>query len=179
MPEATVTLNNIQPKDVTARGEEVTLYEFETSDGRKYTTFKHDIAVAGAKLRGRLVTIDYGEKPWQKGDKSGTNYYLNSIKAADDGSLGTNGGDPGVAVDPRSDEVTPTYNISTPANKDVSIARAVALKAAVETATGAVLDNPTADEILEVANLYVDWLLTGTDRSVTTVESAVPELVKF
>lgn len=157
MPEVTVTLENVESKDVKVRGEDATVYEFKASDGRKYTTFKRDVAVPGATLRGRLVTIVYTEK--KKGDF--TNYYLESITAAV--------GDPGVLVDLRGDAPgtwekqdaqTESANIRSAPDKDVSIARAVALKAAVESATG-FIDIDTATDVLNVADVYVDWLLTG------------------
>lgn len=154
MSEVTVTLNDVESKDVKVKGDPATVYEFRCSDGNKYTTFKRDIAVPGSQLRGRLVTIDYTEK--QKGDY--TNYYLNSIKLADTG-------DAGLEVNLRGTDgfgSTPiAQGITTQEDKNVSIARAVALKAAVETAVGLQLADADSDAILGIANVYAGWLLTG------------------
>jgi hypothetical protein len=146
MPEATVTLNDVESRDVQSRGETATVYSFKCSDGRKYTTFKRDIAVPGSQLRGRLVTIGYTEK--QNGEF--TNYYLNSIKLADTG-----------IILPETPVFTAHPDSPTQEKKDVSIARAVALKAAVETAVGLQLEDASWQTILDIADAYVPWLLTG------------------
>lgn len=136
MSEVTVTLNDVESKDVQARGEDATVYSFKCSDGRKYTTFKRDVAAPGSQLRGRLVTIGFTEKV----NGEYTNYYLNSIKPAD--------------------TATPP-NITSQSDKDVSIARAVALKAAVETAVGLEMQAANQGDIIAIANVYAGWLLTG------------------
>lgn len=160
MSEVTVTLNDVESRDVTARGEPATVYSFKTSDGRKYTTFKRDVAVPGSQLRGRLVTIDYKEQ--QKGEY--TNYYLNSIKLADTGEVAET-----VRVTTADSAVEKVFG---PSDKDTSIARAVALKAAVETAVGLQLGDADQNAIIVIAGVYAEWLLTG---AVTPVkEEAFP-----
>lgn len=168
MPETTVTLVDVDSRDVTARGEQTTVYSFRCDDGRKYDTFRRDVAVPGSQLRGKRVVIGYTEKQWDNGEKSGINYNLNSIKEA--------AGDPGVAVDLRSDEgnfagpVGPIGSIlgyntggsAAPTNKDLAIARAVALKAAVETASRNDWDYV---EIIRIADVYLGWLLNGSEST--------------
>lgn len=154
MSEVTVTLNDVESKDVIARGEEATVYTFNCSDGRGYTTFKRDVAIPGSKLRNRLVVLDYSEKAWQKGEKSGFNYYLNSIKLADAGVVR------GAAIQVDALDNRPAL-ITSQSDKDVSIARAVALKAAVETAVGLEMQAANQGDIIAIANVYAGWLLTG------------------
>lgn len=150
MPEVTVTLNDVDSRDVKVRGEDATVYSFKASDGRKYDTFKREIAVPGSQLRGRLVVIDFDEV--QKGDY--TNYKLKGIKLADAGEAG-GGGFAATANLGTSDDIPRA------SDKDTSIARAVALKAAVETAVGLQLMDADSDSILGIADVYAGWLLTG------------------
>lgn len=165
MPETTVTLVDVDSRDVTARGEQTTVYSFKCDDGRKYDTFRRDVAVPGSQLRGKRVVIGYTERPWDNGEKSGINYNLNSIKEA--------AGDPGVAVDLRSDEgnfagpdVIGNSLLAANTSKDISIARAVALKAAVETSNGFSPDASwNAADLLQVADVYLDWLLNGSEST--------------
>jgi hypothetical protein len=145
VPETTVTLVDVDSRDVTARGEQTTVYSFKASDGRKYDTFRRDIAVPGSTLRGKTVVIDYKER--KKGEY--TNYDLLSIREAAD------------AVLLQGFKQEPTPNISSQSDKDVSIARAVALKAAVETAVGLQIETDK-EGVVAIAGFYADWLLNGT-----------------
>src|SRR5581483_4645917 len=113
MPELTLTLNDVESKDVNTRRGLSTVYTLKGSDGRTYTTFDRELAVAASELRGKTVVFDYVES--KNGDF--INYNLNAVTEAAGG----------VDIPVQTIAATPSTD------KDVSIARAVALKAAVET----------------------------------------------
>lgn len=155
MPEVTVTLEDVESKDVNTRRGLSTVYRLKASDGRTYTTFDDKLAKEGAKYRGQTVVLDYVES--QNGEY--TNYNLNGVKA---------GETPTGIILPTA---APLFSAS-PANptqesRDTSIARAVALKAAVEVSVGGISEG---NGVLETANIYVEWLLTG---ATTPAESLV------
>lgn len=164
MPEVTVTLEDVESKDVNTKRGLGTVYRLKASDGRTYTTFDREIAKTAAELRGKTVVFDYVQS--QNGDF--TNYNLNGVKA------GT--GIPEVANTDNfaTQPVTGFHTGDSVTSKDTSIARAVALKAAVETVVGSdaydTAGVPPDDTIINIANIYAEWLLTG---AVTPAESLV------
>jgi hypothetical protein len=109
---------------------------------------------ASSSTTSRARTADY------------TNYNLNGVKLSEFAP------EPGVIL-PAAQEYSASPATKTQEDRDVSIARAVALKAAVET-TGP--DEP--ESILAVAGIYVDWLLTGAVVG-ASVDTPVADVVKF
>ena len=162
MAETTVQIEDVESRFVAiTRGREAgttkAVYNIKASDGRYYGTFDEDLGKQAGLLRGQTVNIEYGVRESTKGDKVYTNYDLKGLSASDVSNVSTNTSSPseGVSVAP----VASQGYVST--SKDLQIARAVALKAAVETfATGA-LEISTAPEILQVADSFTDWLLNG------------------
>lgn len=162
MPEVTVTLEDVESKDVNTKRGLGTVYRLKGSDGRTYTTFDREIATKAAELRGKTVVFDYVES------KNGewVNYNLNGVKA---GAFAT-------TPAPAQGFPTETPQGSTPnTDRDTSIARAVALKAAVTYVVGA---NPEQDPIA-LADEYVEWLLTGVSRSSDDTTTPAESLVQF
>lgn len=154
MPEVTVTLEDVESKDVNTRRGLSTVYRLKASDGRTYTTFDDKLAKEGAKYRGQTVVLDYVES--QNGEY--TNYNLNGVKAGEQ-EFAQNRPDP---------QLAPGFNPGdSVTSKDTSIARAVALKAAV---TYVVAGISPEDDVITLADSWVAWLLTGS----TLPEGAFP-----
>jgi len=193
MAEVTARIDSVETYDGVAKssGKPYTRFTVKAG-GRKYDTFRREIAEPAAPLKGQLAVIVYSER--QNGEY--TNYDLEGVKAA-----------PGVAgaTETAAQGTVETQAVSNGSNvrsvpaasprsaisdKDVSIARAVALKAAVETATGLQLVDADAGSIITIADTYLPWLLTGeaktanpfADLAIQSSDDPVTadgELVKF
>ncbi|HEY6018839.1 MAG TPA: hypothetical protein VIY48_02810 [Candidatus Paceibacterota bacterium] len=131
-----------------------TVFEVKTTDGKKYSTFKAPLGQMAGALRGQAVVIQYSEQ-----ERNGyTNYTLEGIQPSQSQPVET--GQQGVVVQagPVSHNLTATASYST-SSKDESIARAVALKAAVDTVTGLQIVDANSSVVLAVADVYRAWLL--------------------
>lgn len=118
-----------------------TVYEIEFSDGKTYATFKQDVAVEARAAIGSSVTAEVSEQ--QKGQY--TNYYWNGITAKT--------ADPAPVVQ----WIPGQIQAPAPSDKDAQIARAVALKAAVDLVANG---TPSPELVLEVA-AQLEPYLTG------------------
>lgn len=149
-----VTIEDVSSRDVNTRNGTKTVYNIKASDGRYYGTFDENNGRKAGTLKGQSVRLEYSFRESHKDGKTYQNYDLKGIEA--------NAFAPSPDVPPSAQTVLNLVASQGPSDKDLSIARAVALKAAVETfATGA-LDLSSAENILAVSDTYVDWLLNGT-----------------
>ncbi len=144
MATAVDTITSYAKKDIqTKSGKPGTLTIFQTASGREYSTFKGEIASQANLLIGvPNSVIEYDEV--KKGEY--TNYYLTGAKAG----AGQTANDPAYVA---------TLAPATPGlAKDEAIARAVALKAAVDTLPS--LGEPTKDpaSVIALADFYLGWL---------------------
>ncbi len=145
MATAVDTITSYSKKDVTTRYGQKTVTAFHTVAGKEYSTFKGEIASQAVLLMNQPVEIEYETQ--QKGEY--TNNYLLGVKTVG-GATPVPQADPGPTPEP----VTSPYQ----AHKDEAIARAVALKAAVDTLPS--LGEPTKDpaSVIALAEFYLTWL---------------------
>lgn len=140
-----------------------TIFTISTSEGAKVKTFDREVAVKLNETRGQLVTAAVEPKPWTSKDglKSGIDYDLKSVV-----SLGQSGLAPApqqtvqapaplIQQNPIS---IPTISIPAASDKDASIARAVALKAAVDHVVGLQQD-AGPQQVIALAKAYEPYLL--------------------
>jgi hypothetical protein len=133
------TITSYAKKDVQGKFGPSTLTIFQTQSGREYSTFKGEIASQANLLIGvPNSVIEYDEV--RKGEY--TNYYLTGAKAGDG----------------QTANAAPAAATVAPSSKDEAIARAVALKAAVDTLPS--LGEPTKDpaSVIALADFYLTWL---------------------
>lgn len=142
---------------------------FTASDGKEFYTF--DAVLAGHAnsllVSGQSAAVEYEE---ELRDGKYTNYKLTKVEAANttNGSSTFTSAQP--FITPASDPRPQPFNET---GKDDRIARAVALKAAIEIFT-AIGQDPLLfrGEMLEYAETLLPWLLTGVDVSIKeTVEA--------
>ena len=124
MSQITAVIESVTKKDLDGGK---TVYTV-TADGKKYTTFKSDVATAAKALQGQTAEIARESK--QKGEY--TNWYINGARPVQ-----------AAAVIP-----------NTPDDKAESIARAVALKAAVDFQAG----KGSVADVKLAANEFLAWL---------------------
>jgi hypothetical protein len=174
--ETTVQIEDVESRFVPiSRGREAgttkPVFNIKASDGRYYGTFDEDLGKQAGLLRGQTVNIEYSVRESTKGDKTYTNYDLKGLSASDVASVSTN-----TSSSPQAVSAAPVAAQTYPStSKDLQIARAVALKAAVETfATGA-LEISTGPEILQVADSFTDWLLNGPQQETANPTAFTPE----
>ncbi len=138
------TITSYAKKDVQGKFGPSTLTTFQTASGREYATFKGEIASQANLLIGvPNSVIEYDEV--KKGDY--TNYYLTGAKAGDGQTANTTPATPIPA--------NATFPVG---DREAAIARAVALKAAVDTLPS--LGEPTKDpaSVIALADFYLTWL---------------------
>ncbi len=149
MATAVDTITSYAKKDVQGRNGKFTMTMFQTQSGREYATSKGEIASQAVLLMNQPVEIEH--EVVQKGDY--TNYYLQGVKTVN-GAAPVPQTDPGPSVAPQSD-------------REDAIARAVALKAAVDTLPSLadiIKDDAYAGkvrdpaEVLALAEFYLTWL---------------------
>lgn len=182
MANATIQIAEVQSREIQKRaGGTTTIYTLVDQANTRYDTFNQELAQDAALLRGQTAEIEYTETPWQKGEKSGVNRNLVAVKAA---KL-----TPGLPILPGQQQVpgSVSFDLAGPDNpfratngsyssKDLQIARAVALKAAVELLPLGLVEISSADEIFTIAEKFTDWLLNGEGHSESTENNV---LVKF
>jgi hypothetical protein len=173
--ETVVEIQDVVPKSIVTRRGPGTVYNVETSGG-KYSTFDQVLASEAGKLKGQPAKISY--KTRQNGEF--TNYDLLGVEAVVENGNGLQ------PLQPEVEDITyaawkasqtqaaasppaqPSNSIevytNSEAKKQLSIARSVALKAAVETARGLDVGEAYAGDILHIADTYTNWLLTGVNN---------------
>ena len=141
-----------------------TIFTITTAEGGKVKTFDREVAVKLNETRGQLVTAAVEPKPWTSRDglKSGIDYDLKSVV-----SLGQSGlapthtqfvaNNPSQPVQPNPTSF-PTISIPAASDKDAQIARAVALKAAVDHVVGLQQD-AGPQQVIALAKAYEPYLL--------------------
>ena len=171
MPTVVDTITKYSSKDVQGKYGPSKLTTFYTQSGLELTTFKAEIASQANMLMNQPVKIEYEQV--QKGEY--TNYYLQSVEPASAANMLMNQQsvepDDGIAplaennVTPITSAPSHPSNIDqtdfVPSSKDHQIARAVALKAAVDTLPVLEDKSFTSDpaKILALAEFYYEWLL--------------------
>ncbi len=144
----TATIESVTGKEIdTARGKS-SLYLI-TADGREYSTFDLDKAKHAGSLKGQKATLVFttARKVGREG-QTFENYRLTEIQAD------SNGHHP----EPTKTAVHPiTETITSAPNKDTQIARAVALKAAVDSLDA----EATLTAIWEQVEAFESYLLHG------------------
>ena len=180
MESTVVGIASIESKDINTAKGPGTLFILKDVVGTEYTTFDRELAVQAAALRGQNATIGFdittNVKPNRQGvDTTYTNRYLKSLGAAGASQPSEHTFDPGVTPTPSvpvqavtapptapptatpvEAAVIPTQ--SSHSDREESIARAVALKAAVDLASSGVLSASIAD-IIARATSFETYLL--------------------
>ena len=156
--ETTVTIESVEGKSINTRRGPSTVYNVETSDGKRYSTFDSKLAESAATLRGKTAVIEYQVRENVRDGKTYVNHDLKGVQPA---------------ISPA--DIVPVQITETPridsqkSDKDLSIARSVALKAAVDTATGLQWTESPSAPVLSLADEYLDWLLNGSKKPAQTV----------
>lgn len=161
-------VQNVESKSGTSQrtGKPYTIFTISTSEGAKVKTFDREVAVKLNETRGQLVTAAVEPKPWTSKDglKSGIDYDLKSVV-----SLGQSGLAPApqqtvqtglaqVGTSSIQNPIFPTISIPAASDKDTQIARAVALKAAVDHVVGLQQD-AGPQQVIALAKAYEPYLL--------------------
>lgn len=162
MPESLVTIEDVESKTIPTKYGQKTVWNVKASDGRRYGTFDAELGQLAGRLRGQAAVIEYRER--QKGEY--TNYDIEALRASEFNPVAGESRDTPKAQEGVRQAPVASYG---PSDKDSSIARAVALKAAVELAAGGVIEDPTPDGLLTVSEVFTDWLLTGEGSPKATV----------
>ena len=167
MAEAVDTISAVETKTLPTG---TTIYVIKDSQGREFTTREGEIAqMAHAAIPTKgIVQIDYTEK---KGGQFGqfTNRFINNLSLLPDNSDGpaaqtlfANDDQPIPTLagpDPFMDtEPPPTIGRDRDAEKELSINKAVALKAAVELMEWFEPDQRTAINVTGAAEYFLAWL---------------------
>ena len=190
MESTIVGIASVESKDVpTPNGKEATgtLYIVKDAVGVEYTTFNRELAVQAAGLKGHSATIGFDTTTNVKPNKQGVdttymNHYLKTLS-------GANGATPEIVVErsiPLQSAPVVIQGVTLPlgatssiqaqpshSDRESSIARAVALKAAVDLASNGVLNDPTASGITSIAKFFEPYLL-GKDTPTEQTASPVP-----
>jgi hypothetical protein len=156
------TISDVRTKELPTG---VTLYLLKDSDGKEYSTRNRDLArVANdAQTSGQHVHLDYDEK---KNDRGFTNRYLNAIRpVGDDIPMTTVGQAMRAAQAAQDDRPLDLFADSEPppsgtSDKDLNIAKAVALKAGVEILQYLPEDQRTVANVQTAAEHFTRWLTT-------------------
>ena len=155
MPESIVQIEDVSSRQVSTRYGPKTVWNIKASDGRYYGTFDAELGQAAGRSRGQQVEIEYEYRQSQKNGNTYDNYDLKALRAS---TVQGTTKDTGNVQESLTEAPVASQAYS---GKDSSIARAVALKAAVELAAGGVIEDPTPDGLLTVSEVFTDWLLTG------------------
>jgi hypothetical protein len=161
MPEVTVEIESVESYDGVAKasGKAYTRYTVKAG-GRKYVTFKREVVEPAALLVNQRATLVYTES--QNGEY--TNYGLEGVKAAPQEAVAAtetvSQGTLGAQSVSSGSNVRTVYGASAAEQKkDVSIARAVAFKGAVELAAAGVITIESPSSVLDIAARFTPWLL--------------------
>lgn len=158
MAEAIVQIEDVESRVVNTRNGQKTVYNISASDGRRYGTFNEDLGRKAGQLRGQSAVLDYSVRESHKDGKTYTNYDLKDIRANQFAPQ-----NPGIILPEQTEKILQQYTaspqITTQEDKNVSIARAVALKAAVDLASGGVIEDPSKEGLILVSEYFTDWLL--------------------
>ena len=147
MAEIVAPISEVQTKTLPTG---VVIYIVKAA-GKEYSTRDRSLAQIGYRAVGSDVLLDYDEK---KNDKGFTNRYLNHIAPVDGGGPAEAGLPPSGLFDDSEPEVARASGI----DKDEQIARAVALKAAVDTLPQLPAEQRTAASVLQIADFYMPFL---------------------
>lgn len=187
MESTIVGIASVESKDINTAKGPGTLFIVKDDLGVEYTTFDRELAVQAAGLKGHNATIGFDTttnvKPNKQGvDTTYTNRYLKTLSSA-------NGATPEIVVErsiPLQSAPVVIQGVTLPlgatssiqaqpshSDRESSIARAVALKAAVDLASNGVLNDPTASGITSIAKFFEPYLL-GKDTPTEQTASPVP-----
>lgn len=146
MPNDTVVIDDVRIKTLPDGRE---LFIVKDQAGTEYSTMKRELAEKARTWKGgpAMLSFDIKEKPGQSGQMF-TNRYLNDVQAAQT----SNGG--GFTIEAPHD------------SKREDIARAVALKAAIDLASNGMLDTATPTAITTVADFFFTYLIEGHQQMV-------------
>ena len=150
MPETIITILDVEGRDVNTSRGPGRVFNVKGSDGRRYSTFNAKLAQEAVALKGQGAKIEFETR--QKGEF--TNYDLKALEAASVVQTveTSSNGSQGVTTVPVASQG--------PSDKDTQIARAVALKAAVELVAAG-----TAEKgIFELAEEILSWLQQKEER---------------
>ena len=173
MESTVVGIASVESKDINTAKGPGTLFIVKDDLGVEYTTFDRELAVQAAGLKGHSATIGFDTttnvKPNRQGvDTTYTNRYLKTLGA---GSVVST---PVASEHTFDSQVAPVPTVtaqgvtappsgiqaqSSHSTQEESIARAVALKAAVELASNGVLEDPTRNGIVRIAESFERYLL--------------------
>ena len=162
MPESIVQIEDVSSRQVSTRYGPKTVWNIKASDGRYYGTWDAELGQAAGRSRGQQVEIEYEYRQSQKNGNTYDNYDLKALRAST--VQGTTQDTGNAQEAPRTAPVAsygPSGNTKSYQDKDSSIARAVALKAAVELAAGGVIEDPSPEGLVTVSEYFTGWLLTG------------------
>jgi len=194
MESTVVGIASVESKDINTKKGPSTLFVVKDAVGTEYSTFDRELAVQAAALRGQNATIGFDistqVKPNRQGvDTTYTNRYLKTLGVV--GALSApvqseqtfdSAPVPVAPVPVQAVTAPPTATpVSTPviqpqqshSDREESIARAVALKAAVELAAGGVSD-ASVDSITVNARYFESYLL-GRDEPAQEPVQALPD----
>jgi hypothetical protein len=142
----------------------VTIYLLLDSQGNEYSTRDRDLARVGhaAWESGQHVHFDYDEKKGGQFNQF-TNRYLNSLDPVEDGTSPFAPPFPGNEPDRQPpglfDDAAPEPAVVS-TDKDLQIAKAVALKAGVEILQYLPEDQRTVSNVVTAAEFFTRWLTT-------------------
>lgn len=177
METCVVGIASVEAKPINTKRGPSTVYNVSDDLGIEYTTFDRDIAAAAGVRKGRQALLTFNVKQNTKPNRDGqnvtyTNRYLESVEdtAEDIGPL------PATEVFGTAPE-SPVVGEYT--NKDQSIARAVALKAAVELVTSGVVESVGGSpikggDVILLAKYLEPYLLGYDAPTETSVGDEVP-----
>lgn len=184
MESTVVGIASVESKPINTKRGPSTVYTITDALGIDYTTFDRDIAAAAAARKGQSASLSFNTKQNTKPNNQGvsvtyTNRYLESVESADSefspspvlGSAPASRGELAATAD-RGVSVTGLTYIPASSDKDQSIARAVALKAAVELVASGVVEGVnggtvTGGDVLLLAK-YLEPYLLGHDAPTET-----------
>jgi hypothetical protein len=144
----------------------VTLYLLKDSQGQEYSTRNRDLARVAeeAHTSGQHVHLDYDEK---KNDRGFTNRYLNAVRPIADGSpMTTVGQAMQEAQAAQANRPAGLFDDAEPepavvqTDKDMQIAKAVALKAAVDVLQYLPENQRTVANVETAAEHFTRWLVS-------------------
>jgi hypothetical protein len=155
------TISDVRTKELPTG---VTLYLLKDSDGKEYSTRNRDLARVADEARssGQHVHLDYDEK---RNDRGFTNRYLNSISPVDAMDSMTTVGAAMRAAQEAAGRPASLFDDAEPppsatSEKDLQIAKAVALKAGVEILQYLPEDQRTVSNVQTAAEHFTRWLMT-------------------
>lgn len=163
MPETVTTFNTVEKKAGSNDNGPYTLATFTDIEGKKFKTFKDDVAAKVEQLMGQAVAIEFTVKSRQWDGRTLVDNMIDAVKDANDmTSGGTNGAGPAAA---------PTSPV---ANRIFAFKAAVDLLGTLPEAFG---ENPGFVEIARVGDAIFDWASRSAEKASEPDPEPEPEPV--